>query len=113
MTIEPELIQERVRPRILQTDEIGRLDLGLPVAPQPGLVPLSARRFPSPFGVAVCGLGILVVGGAGVGLAQFVDGACAHGAAVGVLAATAVAAGIGGAGYWFVAELRGLLRLRS
>jgi putative membrane protein len=113
MTIETDLIQERVRPRILQTDEIGRLDLGLPVAPQPGLVPLPARRFPSPFGVAVSGLGILVVGVAGIDLAQFVDGAFAHGSAVGVLAATAVAAGVGGAGYWLVAELRGLLRLRS
>jgi putative membrane protein len=104
---------ERLRPRIVETGETGRLDLGLPVVPEPSLVPLAAWRGPSPIGVAASGLGILVVGFAGIDLAQFVDGAFAHGTAIGVLAATAVAAGIGGAGYWLMAELRGLLRLRS
>ena len=113
MTTETEQIQQRLRPRIVETEEIGRLDLGLPVVPQPRLVPLPARHFPSPFGVAVSGLGILVVGVAGIDLAQFVDGAFAHGTAIGVLAAAAVAAGVGGAGYWMMAELRGLFRLRS
>jgi len=113
MTTETEPIQERLRPRIVETGETGRLDLGLPVVPEPSLVPLAARRGPSPIGVAASGLGILVVGVAGIDLAQFVDGAFAHGTAIGVLAATAVAAGVGGAGYWLMAELRGLLRLRS
>src|SRR5207247_10576732 len=49
----------------------------------------------------------------GIDLAQFIDGAFAHGTGVGLLAAAAVAAGGGGAGYWLIAELRGLLRLRS
>jgi putative membrane protein len=105
--------EERLRPRILETEETGRLDLGLPVVPQPDLAPLPTRHFPSPFGVALAGLGILVVGVAAIDLAQFVDGAFAHSTGVGMLAAAAVAAGAGGAAYWLIAELRGLLRLRS
>jgi putative membrane protein len=72
-----------------------------------------ARGFPSPFAVAMTGLGILVVGVVGIDLAQFVDGAFAHGTSVGILATAAVAAGAGGALYWLTAELRGLFRLRS
>jgi putative membrane protein len=113
MTPETEPIQERLRPRIVETGETGRLDLRLPVVPEPGPAPVPPRGIPSPFAVAVSGLGILVVGVAGIDLAQFVDGAFAHGTGVGVLAAAAVAAGVGGTGYWLIAELRGLLRLRS
>jgi putative membrane protein len=113
VTTEAEPIQERLRPRIVETGETGRLDLRLPVVPEPGLAAERPRAGPSPFAIAVAGLGILVVGVAGIDLVQFVDGAFAHGTAVGVLAATAVAAGFGGAGYWLIAELRGLLRLRS
>jgi putative membrane protein len=108
-----ETLQERLRPRILETEETGRLDLRLPVSPEPDLAPEPPRRFPSPLVVAMSGLGILVVGVAGIDLAQFVDGAFAHGTGVGLLAAAAVAAGAGGTGYWLIAELRGLLRLRS
>src|SRR5262249_60187026 len=110
MTTETE---PRLRPRIIETEETGRLDLRLPAAPDPGPAALPPRRVPSPFAVAATGLGILVVGAAAIDLAQFVDGAFAHGTGVGVLAAAAVAAGAGGAGYWLIAELRGLLRLRS
>jgi putative membrane protein len=85
----------------------------LPAVPEPEVALEPTRRFPSPLAVAATGLGILVVGVAGIDLAQFVDGAFAHGTGVGVLAAVAVAAGAGGAGYWLIAELRGLLRLRS
>ena len=113
MTPETEPTQERLRPRIVETEETGRLDLRLPVVPEPGPAPVPPRAIPSPFAVAVSGLGILVVGVAGIDLAQFVDGAFAHGTGVGVLAAAAVAAGVGGTGYWLIAELRGLLRLRS
>src|SRR6267143_5210498 len=113
MTTETEPTQERLRPRIVETEETGRLDLRLPAVPESDLTPASPRRVPSPLAVAMTGLGILVVGVAGIDLAQFVDGAFAHGAAVGVIAAAAVAAGAGGAGYWLVAELCGLLRLRS
>jgi putative membrane protein len=113
MTTEFDLTRERLRPRIVETGETGRLDLGLPAVPEPSLSPASARRFPSPFAVAVTGFGILVVAVIGVDLTQFVDGAFARGKGVGVLAAVAVAAGAGGALYWSVAELRGLIRLRS
>jgi putative membrane protein len=111
--MEAEPIQQRLRPRIIDTEETGRLDLGLPVVPEPSLVPLAARRRPSPFAVAIWGLGILVIGVAGLDLFRFVDSAFAHGAAAGVVASAAVAAGVGGASYWLIAELRGLLRLRS
>jgi len=113
VTTEADPIRERLRPRIVDTAETGRLDLGLPAIPEPSLALLPARRFPAPFAVAMTGLGILVAGIVGIDLAQFVDGAFAHGTGVGVLAAVAVAAGAGGALYWLAAELRGLMRLRS
>jgi len=113
LTTEADPIRERLRPRIVETAETGRLDLGLPAIPEPSLAPLPARRFPSPLAVAMAGLGILVAGVVGIDLAQFVDGAFAHGTGVGVLAAVAVAAGAGGARDWLMAELRGLWRLRS
>src|SRR5271166_1234911 len=113
MTTETAPTRASLRPRIVETGETGRLDLGLPAAPEPSLAPPPARDFPSPFAVAVTGLGILVIGVVGIDLAQFVDGAFAHGTGVGVLAAIAVAAGAGGAAYWLIAELRGLMHLRS
>lgn len=112
MTTETEPIREQLRPRIVETGDTGRLDLDLPAVVEPRLAP-PPRRFPSPPAVALTGLGILVAGVAGIDLAQFVDGAFAHGTSVGVLAAVTVAAGAGGAAYWLVAELRGLMRLRS
>src|SRR5205814_9977828 len=84
--------EPRLRPRIVETEETGRLDLRLPVVPEPSLAPEPARRGPSPFAVAATGLGLLVVGVAAIDLAQFIDGAFAHGTGVGVLAAAAVAA---------------------
>ena len=113
MTTEADPIRERLRPRILETGETGRLDLGLPVISEPNYTPSPTRRFPSPFAVAMAGLGILAVGVIAIDLVQFVDGAFAHGTRVGVLATLAVAAGAGGALYWLMAELRGLWRLRS
>ncbi|HEY1431097.1 MAG TPA: DUF697 domain-containing protein [Stellaceae bacterium] len=110
---ETEPIRERLRPRVVETGETGRLDLRLPAISEPSLPLPTARGFPSPFAIAVTGLGILVVGVVGIDLAQFVDGAFAHGTGVGILATAAVAAGAGGALYWLAAELRGLFRLRS
>jgi putative membrane protein len=112
MTTEADPIRERLRPRIVETGETGRLDLGLPAIPEPSITP-PARGFLSPFAVAMAGLGILAVGVVGIDLLQFVDGAFAHGTGVGVSATVAVAAGVGGALYWLTAELRGLWRLRS
>ena len=113
MTTEADPIRERLRPRIVETGETGRLDLSLPAIPEPGLAPPRVRFFPSPLAVAVTGLGILLVGIVGIDLAQFVDGAFAHGTGIGVLASLVVAAGAGGVLYWMTAELRGLWRLRS
>ena len=112
MTTEADPIRERLRPRIVETGETGRLDLGLPAIPEPSVTP-PARGFLSPFAVAMAGLGILAVGVVGIDLLQFVDGAFVHGTGVGVSATVAVAAGFGGALYWLTAELRGLWRLRS
>jgi putative membrane protein len=113
MTTEADPIRERLRPRIVETGETGRLDLGLPAIPVPTATPPPARGFISPFGVAMGGLGIFAIGIVGIDLLQFVDGAFTHGTGVGISAAVAVAAGIGGALYWLTAELRGLWRLRS
>ena len=113
MTTEADPICQRLRPRIVETGETGRLDLGLPAISEPSYRPPPNRRFPSPFAVAMAGLGILVIGIIGINLAQFIDGAFAHGTGIGVLATLAVAAGAGGALYWLTAELRGLMRLRS
>jgi len=113
MTIETEPARERLRPRILETEETGRLELNLQPAPETNLPSPLTRRSRSPFAVAVAGLGILALGIVGIDLVQFIDGAFAHGTALGALALTVVAAGCGGAGYWLMAELRGLLRLRS
>jgi putative membrane protein len=113
MTTEADQIRERLRPRIVETAETGRLDLGLPAIPEPNLAPSPARGSPSPFAVAMAGLGILVAGVIGIDLAQFVDGAFTHGTGVGVVATVAVAAGAGGALFWLMAELRGLMRLHS
>jgi putative membrane protein len=113
MTTQTEPLRERLRPRIVETADTGRLESGLPAPSEPTLAPTPIRRFPSPFAVALSGLGITVVGVVAIDLAQFIDGAFAHGAGVGVLAATVVAAGTAGVGYWLLAELRGLMRLRS
>jgi putative membrane protein len=113
MTIETEPARERLRPRILETEETGRLELNLQPAPETNLPSPLTRRSRSPFAVAVAGLGLLALGVVGIDLVQFIDGAFAHGTAFGVFALTAVAAGCAGAGYWLIAELRGLWRLRS
>lgn len=113
MTIAPEPPRERLRPRILETEEMGRLELNLPPAPEENLPARRTGRSRSPAAVAATGIGILIAGVIGIDLAQFVAGAFAHGAGLGVAAAAAVAAGCGGAAYWLLAELRGLWRLRS
>jgi putative membrane protein len=113
MTIESTAPQERLRPRILETEEIGRLELNLQPAPATNPPALRIDRSRSPFAIAMTGLGILLVGVIGIELALFIDGAFEHGTGFGVAATTAVAAGCGGAAYWLAAELRGLWRLRS
>lgn len=113
MTIETEPAPERLRPRILATEETGRLELGLPALPEGQLPQRCPGRSPAPFAVAIGGLAILALGIAGIDLAQFIGGAFARSTGLGIAAAAAVAAGAGGALYWFLAELRGLWRLRS
>jgi putative membrane protein len=113
MTIETEPTRERLRPRIMETEETGRLELRLPSAAEAPVSSQRSARSRSPIAVAMTGLGILVIGLAGIELFEFIDSAFARGAALGTAAAVAVAAGCGGAGYWLAAELRGLFRLRS
>jgi putative membrane protein len=113
MTIETEPTRERLRPRIMESEETGRLELRLPSVPETPLSSQRDARSRSPVAGAATGLGILAIGLAGIELFGFIDSAFARGAALGTTAAVAVAGGCGGAGYWLVAELRGLLRLRS
>ena len=113
MTIEVEPGRERLGPRIIETNETGRLELSVPLLPQPNLPSPPATRSRRPVAAAVTGIGILVAAVLGIDLVQFIDGAFAHGTALGVVAAAALGAGCGGVGYWLAAELRGLLRLRS
>ena len=113
MTTETEAPRERLRPRILETEETGRLELSLQQLPETDLPAPRTRRSRSPVRVAAAGLGILVLGVIGIDFVQFIDGAFAHGAGLGIAATAAVAAGCGGAVYWLGAELRGLWRLRS
>jgi putative membrane protein len=113
MTVETEPSRERLRPRILEAEETGRLELSLQPAPDSNLPSRRTGPSRSPITVAATGLGTLVVAVVGIDLVQFVEDAFSHGALRGVLASAAIAAGCGGAGYWLVAELRGLLRLRS
>jgi putative membrane protein len=113
VTSETELRTERLRPRILETEEIGRLDLSLPPASEPSLPRPARGGFPSPLGVAASGIAILALGVAAIDLAEFVGGAFERSTGFGVVATAAVAAGVGGALYWLLAELRGLARLRS
>lgn len=113
MTIQTESARERLRPRILETEETGRLELSLPPAPEASLPALRTGRSRSPLAVAATGLAILVLGVVAIDLVQFIDSAFSHGAGLGIAAAAVVAAGCGGALYWFISELRGLWRLRS
>jgi putative membrane protein len=112
MTIEAEPERDRLRPRISQTGETGRLDLAMP-PPEVTLPALQPGRSRSPFAVAMAGFGILALTVFAIDLVQFVDGAFAHGTGLGVATVVAVAAACGGAVYWLMAELRGLWRLRS
>jgi putative membrane protein len=113
MTIETEPPRERLRPRIVETEETGRLELNIRPAPDGNLPAPRIGRSRSPLTVAAAGLGIFLLGLIGIELVQFIEGAYTHSTALGVAAAICVAAGCGGALYWLAAELRGLWRLRS
>ena len=113
MTVETEPKTERLRPRILETDVTGRLDLALAPEPEPAPPAVSRRRGPSPFAVAAAGVALLALGVAAIDLVEFIGGAYARSPTLGAVAAAAVAAGAGGALYWLGCELRGLLLLRS
>ena len=84
----------RLRPRILEIEETGRLDLSLPPAPETSLpIPIPRRRGSrSSLAVAATGIGILILAVLGIDLVQFIDRAFAHGRALGVVAIAAVAA---------------------
>jgi putative membrane protein len=113
MTMHTAPAEPQLRPRILETEETGRLDLTLPPASETSLPAPRAGRPRSPFTVAATGIGVLVVGLLGIDLVQFVEGAFAHSVARGLAAAVVVAAACGGSFYWLTAEFVGLWRLRS
>jgi len=113
MTLAGEPVQEKLRPRILQTEETGRLDLAPSPPPAADLPSPPIRRSRSPARIAAAGLGVLVLGLIGIDLVEFIDGAFTRSAGLGTAAIAAVTAGVCGAGYWIAAELRGLWRLRS
>lgn len=113
MTLASEPVREKLRPRILETEETGRLDLAPPPASAVDLPSPPLQRSRSPARIAAAGLGLLVLGLIGIDLVEFVDGAFAHGTGVGIAAIAAVTTGVCGTGYWVAAELRGLWRLRS
>jgi putative membrane protein len=113
MTNEAKESVEWLRPRVLETEVTGRLDLGPARSPEPPIAPPLRVRRRSPVAIALTGLSLLALGVIGIDLVEFIEGAFDHGTGFGVLATAAVAAGAGGALYWFVYELRGLLRLRS
>ena len=83
------------RPRIIATEETGRIELSLPPQPAPPAVP-RAPPGRSPLAVAAAGICLMVVGVVGIDLAEFVGGAFARGAAWGGVAAAAVAAALVG-----------------
>ena len=105
--------RERLRPQIVETEDTGRLEFSLQLSSAADLPSPQTRPSLSPITIAIAGLGILALGWVGIDLVQFVDSAFAHGTGLGVAATAAVAAGCGGAGYWVIAEVRGLWRLRS
>ena len=114
MTTEADPIRERLRPRILETGETGRLDLGLPAIPEPSLAAAAGPAFPVAFrrrdGRA------RHTRRSGSSGSIFCNSSMAPSRMARALASSAtvaVAAGVGGALYWLTAELRGLWRLRS
>ena len=113
MTIAPEPPLERLRPRVVETAETGRLELSLAPVAEANLPVAQITPSRSPAAVAAAGLGLLIIGWIGIDLVQFVDGAFAHGGGLGAAAAASVALATGGIGYWLVSELRGFWRLRS
>jgi putative membrane protein len=112
VTIETATRPQPLRPRVIQTEEKGRLDLARSPAAE-FAAPLPGRRSRSPLAIAICGLAILVLGVVAIELAGFVAGAFERGTAIGAAATAAIAAGAGGLLYWFCSELRSLMRLRS
>ncbi len=113
MTIETGTRPQRLGPRIVRTEETGRLDLTPEPPFEPGFAPLPRLRSRSPALIAISGLIILGLGVTVLDLAGFIGGAFQRSTGLGVAAAAAVGAGAGGTLYWFWCELRGLLRLRS
>ncbi|MGC2202305.1 MAG: DUF697 domain-containing protein [Stellaceae bacterium] len=113
MTIAPEPPPERLRPRVVETAETGRLELGRAPFPEANLPAPHIAPSRSPAAVAAAGLGILLIGWIGIDLVEFVDGAFARGTGLGAAALATVALAGGGIGYWLISELRGFWRLRS
>ena len=92
MTIEVEPGRDRLGPRIIKTEETGRLELNLSLLPQANLPSPPATRSRLPVAAAATGLGTLLAAVLGIELVQFISGAFAHGTTLGVVAAASVPA---------------------
>jgi uncharacterized membrane protein YcjF (UPF0283 family) len=120
VALSPRVIEVEIReeppfaalpPQVIATDRSG------PVVPtERALATISAepvRRRDRVVTIGVAGIAALLVGWAAVDAAAWISTAFDHGAALGVLAAAAGVAGVGGAGAIIVREAVSLLGLRS
>jgi len=108
----PEAPAPFIAPRVLVTDRAE------PIVPSERAVVVAipsepARRRDRVVSLGIAGLAMLVGTWMVVDVATWVSSAFDHGTAFGVLAAAAVAAGVGGAGVLIARELASLLRLKS
>jgi putative membrane protein len=101
----------RIGPKVILTEETARI---VPAEP-PGraLAPAPARRRGRMVSLGLAGLGIGFAGWLAVDSYWWIAAAFERGAALGSLAALAVAAGVGGAGMIIARELTSLWRLRN
>jgi putative membrane protein len=100
-------------PRVIITEQTGRLITAAPIVPSAPseLAPSRPQRRLLKIGVA--GLGAAFVGWLGVDLTVWIEQAFTHGVVIGSLALVSAGAGIVGAGLVIARELRSFLALRS
>jgi putative membrane protein len=114
--IEIEVPDQSVRtlgPQVIATERTERVT---PIQPPATLTVLpgeAPRRRDRVVALGVAGVAVFFVGWLAVDAAAWVSGAFQHGTALGLLAATAVTAGVAGAGAVIVREIVSLTRLRN
>jgi putative membrane protein len=119
------------RVRVIEVDDAGRNAPLPPLAPQviptersepitpteppalPAVVPAPARRRDGVVTLGIAGVAVFFVGWLAVDAVGWISGAFERSTALGVLAATALTAGVAGVGAVLARELASLFRLRS